>query len=91
MMSENGHYSYSSIMGAFKSNRNSLSGIKRATIDFELAKLFPSPFGHVELSSPATTIHIAPGSSLVIRPLALISETIVMPIHKRPIMNCFVL
>jgi len=50
MMSENGHYSYSSIMGAFKSNRNSLSGIKRATIDFELAKLFPSPFGHVELS-----------------------------------------
>jgi hypothetical protein len=50
MMSENGHYSYSSVMGAFKSNRNSLSGIKRATIDFELAKLFPSPFGHVELS-----------------------------------------
>lgn len=50
MMSENGHYSFSSIMGAYKSNRNSLSGIKRATIDFELAKLFPSPFGHVELS-----------------------------------------
>ena len=50
MMSENGHYSYSSVMGAYKSNRNSLSGIKRATIDFELAKLFPSPFGHVELS-----------------------------------------
>jgi len=50
MMSENGHYSYSSVMGAFKSNRNSLSGIKRATIDFELAKLFPSPFGHIELS-----------------------------------------
>ena len=37
MMSENGHYSFSSIMGAYKSNRNSLSGIKRATIDFELA------------------------------------------------------
>jgi hypothetical protein len=50
MMSENGHFSYSSVMGAFKSNRNSLSGIKRATIDFELAKLFPSPFGHIELS-----------------------------------------
>jgi hypothetical protein len=50
MMSENGHYSYSSVMGAYKSNRNSLSGIKRATIDFELAKLFPSPFGHIELS-----------------------------------------
>ncbi len=50
MMSENGHFSYSSVMGAYKSNRNSLSGIKRATIDFEMAKLFPSPFGHVELS-----------------------------------------
>ena len=49
-MSENGHYSYSSVMGAFKSGRNSLSGIKRATIDFELARLNPSPFGHVELS-----------------------------------------
>lgn len=49
-MSENGHYSYSSVMGAFHSSRNSLSAIKRATIDFELAKLFPSPFGHVELS-----------------------------------------
>ncbi|MDC0294041.1 DUF1552 domain-containing protein [Mariniblastus sp.] len=49
-MSENGHWSYSSVMGAYKSGRNSLSGIKRATIDFELADLFPSPFGHVELS-----------------------------------------
>jgi len=49
-MSENGHWSYSSVMGAFKSGRNSLSGIKRATIDFEMARLFPSPFGHVELS-----------------------------------------
>jgi len=49
-MSENGHWSYSSVMGAFKSGRNSLSGIKRATIDFELGRLFPSPFGHVELS-----------------------------------------
>ena len=50
MMSENGHFSYSSVMGAYKSNRDSLSGIKRATIDFELAKLYPSPFGHIELS-----------------------------------------
>lgn len=49
-MSENGHFSYSSVMGAYKSSRNSLSGIKRATIDFELAKLFPTPFGHVELA-----------------------------------------
>jgi hypothetical protein len=37
-------------MGAFKAGRNILSNIKRATIDFELAKLFPSPFGHVEMS-----------------------------------------
>ena len=49
-MTEGGHWSYSSCMGAFKSGRNSLGGIKRTTIDFELAKLFPSPFGHVELS-----------------------------------------
>ena len=27
-------------MGAFKAGRNVLSNIKRATIDFELAKLF---------------------------------------------------
>ena len=49
-MSEGGHWSYSSPMGAFKSNRNSLSAIKRATADFELAYLNPSPFTHVELS-----------------------------------------
>ena len=49
-MSENVHFSYSSVMGCFKSNRNTLSAIKRTTVDFELAKLFPSPFGHVELS-----------------------------------------
>lgn len=49
-MSENGHSSYQSVMGLFKSNGGSISSIKRATIDFELAKLFPSPFGHVELS-----------------------------------------
>ncbi len=49
-MSENVHYSFSSVMGCFKSNRNTLSSIKRTTIDFEIAKLFPSAFGHVELS-----------------------------------------
>ena len=46
-MSENIHWSFSSVMGCFKSNRNTLSAIKRTTVDFELAKLFPSPFGHV--------------------------------------------
>jgi hypothetical protein len=49
-MSENIHFSFSSVMGCFKSNRNTLSAIKRTTIDFELSELFPSPFGHVELS-----------------------------------------
>ena len=49
-MSENVHHSYSSVMGCFKSKGNTLSAIKRATVDFELARLFPSAFGHVELS-----------------------------------------
>mgnify|MGYP002624095131 CR=1 FL=1 len=49
-VSGGGHYSYSGCMGAFKAGRDVLSNIKRATIDFELARLFPSPFGHVELS-----------------------------------------
>lgn len=49
-MSENGHSSHQSVMGLFKSQNGSTNAIKRATIDFELAKLFPSTFGHVELS-----------------------------------------
>lgn len=62
-MSENVHYSFSSVMGCFKSNRNTLSAIKRATIDFELAKLFPSPFGHVELSFAGGRTGIVEGFS----------------------------
>jgi len=62
-MSENIHWSFSSVMGCFKSNRNTLSAIKRATIDFELAKLFPSPFGHVELSFAAGRTGIVDGYS----------------------------
>ena len=49
-ISGGGHYSYSGCMGAYKAGRNVLNNIKRATVDFELAKLFPSPFGHVEMS-----------------------------------------
>ena len=49
-VSGSGHYSFSGCMGAYKAGRNVISGIKRTTVDFELAKLFPSPFGHVELS-----------------------------------------
>ena len=37
-------------MGAYKAGRDILNNIKWATVDFELAKLFPSPFGHVEMS-----------------------------------------
>jgi len=62
-MSENVHFSFSSVMGCFKSNRNTLSAIKRTTIDFELAKLFPSPFGHVELSFAAGRTGIVSGYS----------------------------
>lgn len=52
-VSGGGHYSYSGCMGAYKAGRDILSNIKRATVDFELAKLFPSPFGHVEMSLAA--------------------------------------
>ena len=62
-MSENVHWSFSSVMGCFKSNRNTLSAIKRATIDFKLAKLFPSPFGHVELSFAGGRTGIVDGYS----------------------------
>ena len=62
-MSENIHFSFSSVMGCFKSNRNTLSAIKRTTVDFELAKLFPSPFGHVELSFAQGRTGIASGYS----------------------------
>jgi hypothetical protein len=49
-VSGGGHYSYSGCMGAYKAGRDILNNIKWATIDFELARLFPSPFGHVEMS-----------------------------------------
>lgn len=49
-VSGGGHYSYSGCMGAYKAGRDILGNIKRATVDFELARLFPSPFGHVEMS-----------------------------------------
>ena len=62
-MSENVHWSFSSVMGCFKSNRNTLSAIKRTTVDYELAKLFPSPFGHVELSFAGGRTGIVAGYS----------------------------
>ena len=63
-MSENGHYSHQSTMGAFNSNRGTITSLKRATIDFELAKLFPSPVGHVEFSFAYNRTGIVPGFSV---------------------------
>ena len=48
-MCTTGHHTWCSALGAMKATER-LSSIKRATVDFELAKLFPSPFGHIELA-----------------------------------------
>ena len=48
-MCTTGHHTWCSSLGVFKANER-LSSIKWATVDFELAKMFPSPFGHIELA-----------------------------------------
>ena len=48
-MCTTGHHSWCSSLGVFKANER-LSSIKWATVDFELAKLFPSPANHIELA-----------------------------------------
>ncbi|MEP3480263.1 MAG: DUF1552 domain-containing protein [Fuerstiella sp.] len=48
-MCTTGHHTWCSSLGAYKANER-LSSIKWATVDFELAKLFPSPFHHIELA-----------------------------------------
>ncbi len=48
-MCTTGHHSWCSSLGVYKANER-LSSIKWATVDFELAKLFPSPLEHVELA-----------------------------------------
>jgi hypothetical protein len=48
-MCTTGHHTWCSSLGVFKANER-LSSIKWATVDFELAKLFPSPFGHIEFA-----------------------------------------
>ena len=48
-MCTTGHHSWCSSLGVYKANER-LSSIKWATVDFELAKLFPSPAGHIELA-----------------------------------------
>lgn len=48
-MCTTGHHTWCSALGAMKANK-ALSTIQWATVDFELAKLFPSPFEHIELA-----------------------------------------
>ncbi len=44
-----GHHSFQSPLGVYKANTRP-SSIKWATVDFELARLFPSPLEHIELA-----------------------------------------
>lgn len=48
-MCTTGHHSWCSALGVYKANER-VSSIKWATVDFELAKLFPSPVEHIELA-----------------------------------------
>lgn len=48
-MCTTGHHSWCSSLGVYQANER-LSSIKWATVDFELAKLFPSPLEHIELA-----------------------------------------
>ena len=48
-MCTTGHHTWCSSLGAYKANER-LSSIQWATVDFELANLFPSPFHHIELA-----------------------------------------
>ncbi|MBL8792422.1 MAG: DUF1552 domain-containing protein [Planctomycetia bacterium] len=48
-MCTTGHHTWCSSLGVFKANER-LSSIKWATVDFELARLFPSPMEHVEFA-----------------------------------------
>ena len=48
-MCTTGHHSWCSSLGVYKANER-VSSIKWATVDFELAKLFPSPAEHIELA-----------------------------------------
>lgn len=48
-MCTTGHHSWCSSLGVFKANER-VSSIRWATVDFELARLFPSPLEHIELA-----------------------------------------
>ncbi len=49
MMCTTGHHTWQSSLGVYKANEK-LSSIKWATVDFELARMFPSPLQHIELA-----------------------------------------
>ena len=63
-MCEIGHGSHQSIMAAINSKVEKISTFTRASVDYELAKLFPSPQGHVELSFANNRSGIVPGWSI---------------------------
>jgi hypothetical protein len=48
-MCTTGHHTWCSALGAYKANER-ISSIKWATVDFECAKLYPSPMEHIELA-----------------------------------------
>ncbi len=48
-MCTTGHHTWQSSLGVYAATER-LSSIKWATVDFELAKLFPSPLEHIELA-----------------------------------------
>jgi hypothetical protein len=48
-MCTTGHHTWCSSLGVFKANER-VSSIKWATVDFELAKLYPSPMEHIEFA-----------------------------------------
>lgn len=48
-MCTTGHHTWQSSLGVYKANER-LSSVKWATVDFELAKLNPSPMEHIELA-----------------------------------------
>lgn len=48
-MCTTGHHTWQSSLGVYKANE-ALTSIKWATVDFELARMFPSPLEHIELA-----------------------------------------
>jgi hypothetical protein len=48
-MCTNGHHSWQSCLGVYAATER-LSSIKWATVDFELARMYPSPLEHIELA-----------------------------------------